>query len=106
DSPYAAPAPPETALRFPGKAALLGDGSFLVSDTAHHELVWLEPDLLTERRRFGTTGDGSSELSEPQGVLVLPAPTAERVGYDVVVADSVHHQVKGLRLADGTWTLL
>lgn len=107
DSPYAAPPPPETALRFPGKAAVLGDGSFLVSDTAHHELVWLELDLVTERRRFGgANAAGEAQLAEPQGVLVLPAATAERVGYDVVVADSVHHQVKGLRLADGSWTLL
>ncbi|KRF28187.1 NHL domain-containing thioredoxin family protein [Phycicoccus sp. Soil802] len=100
DSPYAAPPAPETALRFPGKAAVLDDGSFLVSDTAHHELVWLEPDLVTERRRF------REDLAEPQGVLVLPTATADRVGYDVVVADSVHHQVKGLRLADGEWILL
>ena len=53
DSPYAAPPPAETALRFPGKVAVLPDGSFLVSDTAHHEIVWLESDLVTERRRFG-----------------------------------------------------
>ena len=112
DSPYAAPEPAETALRFPGKVAALPDGSFVVSDTTHHEIVWLEPDLVTERRRFsgtsGTSGtaDGNDELAEPQGVLVLPSATAERVGYDVVVADSVHHQVKGLRLSDGTWTVL
>ena len=105
NSPYAAPAPAQTALRFPGKAAALPDGSFLVSDTAHHELVWLEPDLETERRRFADTNE-SGPLNEPQGVLVLPADTAERVGYDVVVADSVNHRILGLRLADGTWTVL
>ena len=97
DSPYAAPPPPETALRFPGKAAVLPDGSFVVSDTAHHEVVHLEADLVTERARFG----GPGVLNEPQGVLVLPGEVADRVGYDVVVADSVNHQVKGLRLADG-----
>ena len=102
DSPYVVPTPEQTALRFPGKAATLPDGSFLVSDTTHHEVVWLEPDLATERRRFG----GAGALNEPQGVLVLPPETAQRVGYDVVVADSVHHQVKGLRLADGSWTVL
>jgi thiol-disulfide isomerase/thioredoxin len=102
DSPYAAPPPPETALRFPGKAAVLADGSLIVSDTAHHELVHLEPDLVTERARFG----GAGMLNEPQGVLVLPPETAARVGYDVVVADSVNHQVTGLRLADGTLTVL
>jgi thiol-disulfide isomerase/thioredoxin len=102
DSPYAAPPPPETALRFPGKAAVLPDGSFLVSDTAHHEVVQLEADLVTERARFG----GPGVLNEPQGVLALPVETAARVGYDVVVADSVNHQVKGLRLADGSFTVL
>ena len=102
DSPYAAPEPAETALRFPGKAAALPDGSFVVSDTTHHEVVWLEPDLVTERGRFG----GGGELNEPQGVLVLPEETAQRVGYDVVVADSVNHRVLGLRLADGSWTVL
>ncbi len=106
-SPYAAPPPTQTALRFPGKAAALPDGSFLVSDTAHHQLVWLEDDLVTERRRFGA--DSASEplrLNEPQGVLALPPATAERVGYDVVLADSVNHRVVGLRLADGRWTVL
>jgi thiol-disulfide isomerase/thioredoxin len=102
DSPYAAPPPAATALRFPGKVASLSDGSLLVSDTAHHEVVWLEPDLATERRRFG----GPDVLDEPQGVLVLPDDAARRVGYDVVVADSVNHQVKGLRLSDGRWTVL
>jgi thiol-disulfide isomerase/thioredoxin/DNA-binding beta-propeller fold protein YncE len=102
DSPYVVPTPEQTALRFPGKAAVMADGSFLVSDTTHHEVVWLEPDLVTERRRFGGPGD----LNEPQGVLVLPPDTAQRVGYDVVVADSVNHQVKGLRVADGSWTVL
>jgi len=102
DSPYAAPPPPETALRFPGKAAVLPDRSFLVSDTTHHEVVHLGADLVTEHARFG----GPGVLNEPQGVLVLPAETAQRVGYDVVVADSVNHQVKGLRLGDGSFTVL
>jgi thiol-disulfide isomerase/thioredoxin/sugar lactone lactonase YvrE len=102
DSPYAASAPPATRLRFPGKVAVLADGSFVVSDTAHHEVVWLEADLETERARFGGVG----VLDEPQGVLALPGEVAARVGYDVVVADSVNHQVKGLRLADGAWTVL
>ena len=102
DSPYAAPAPAETALRFPGKVAALPDGSFLASDTAHHEVVWLEPDLVTERRRFG----GPGRLNEPQGVLALPQQTVERVGYDAVVADSVNHRIVGLRLSDGAFTVL
>ena len=88
-----------TALRFPGKAAALPDGSFLVSDTAHHQLVHLEADLVTERARIG--GDGHVQRAAGRARRCLPRSPA-RVGYDVVVADSVHHQVKGVRLADGS----
>jgi thiol-disulfide isomerase/thioredoxin len=105
DGPYVAPPAPATALRFPGKVVALAD-SFLVSDTAHHQLVELEADLTTERRRIGTGSrglrdGGAPEFSEPQGLVVLPAGVAAGVGYDVVVADSVNHALRGLRLADG-----
>lgn len=94
NSPYVTPDSATTQLRFPGKIAAHPDGSFLVSDTAHHEVVWFEADLSTERARF----DG---FNEPQGVLVLPPEVAARVGYDVVVADSVNHQIRSIRLSDG-----
>lgn len=97
DGPYVPPEPVATALRFPGKLAAVGDGSYLVSDTAHHQVVHLEGDLDTERARYGT----SQTLDAPQGVLVLPAEVAERVGYDVLVADSVRHQILSIRLSDG-----
>jgi thiol-disulfide isomerase/thioredoxin len=97
DAPYVPPPAQATALRFPGKAIALPDGSFLVSDTAHHQLVHLEADLDTERARIG----GPDHFQEPQGLVLLPPDVATRVGYDVVVADSVNHQVKGVRLADG-----
>lgn len=97
DAPYVPPPAPATALRFPGKAIALLDGSFLVSDTAHHQLVHLEADLDTERARIG----GPNHFQEPQGLVLLPPGVAARVGYDVVVADSVNHQIKGVRLADG-----
>jgi thiol-disulfide isomerase/thioredoxin len=96
DAPYSPPPAPATALRFPGKAVALLDGSFLVSDTAHHELVQLEADLDIERARIG----GPAHFQEPQGLALLPPEVASRVGYDVVVADSVNHQIKGVRLAD------
>lgn len=95
DSPYAPPPPPVSALRFPGKVAAVGDGSFVMSDTAHHQVVHLESDLVTERARWGGPGD----FDEPQGVLVLPPHIADRVGLDVLVADSVHHQVRGISFA-------
>ena len=95
NGPYAPPPLQQSALRFPGKVALLPDGSFVVSDTAHHQVVQLEADLETERRRWG----GPGVFDEPQGVLLLPTEVAARVGYDVLVADSVNHQVKGISLS-------
>jgi thiol-disulfide isomerase/thioredoxin len=99
DSPYVAPPEPATALRFPGKVIALPGGTFLVSDTAHHQLVELEPDLLTERRRIGTGERGlvdgaAPRFSEPLGLLLLPDG-------DVLVADSVNHALRRVRLADG-----
>jgi thiol-disulfide isomerase/thioredoxin len=98
DDPYVAPALPETALRFPGKAVALTDGSFIVSDTTNHQVVHLEADLETERARWG----GQGVLNEPQGVLLAPAEVAGRLGVDLLVADSVNHQVKGVRFSDGS----
>ena len=96
NAPYAPPPPPASALRFPGKVAILPDGSFVVSDTAHHQVVQLAPDLETEHRRWG----GAAEFDEPQGVLRLPDEVAAEVGYDLLVADSVNHQIKGISLSD------
>ncbi|HEY0815155.1 MAG TPA: NHL domain-containing thioredoxin family protein [Pseudonocardia sp.] len=102
DGPYVAPPEPATALRFPGKVIALPGGTFLVSDTAHHQLVELAPDLVTERRRIGTGVRGfvdgpAPRFSEPQGLLLLP-------GGDVLVADSVNHAVRRVRWADGAVT--
>jgi thiol-disulfide isomerase/thioredoxin len=98
DDPYVPPPAPDTALRFPGKAVALPDGSFVVSDTADHEVVHLEDDLETERARWG----GEGVLNEPQGVVLATPDVAERLGIDLLVADSVNHQVKGIRFSDGS----
>jgi thiol-disulfide isomerase/thioredoxin len=107
DGPYVPPPAPATALRFPGKVIALPGGTFLVSDTAHHQLVELEADLVTERRRIGTGErgftDSPARFAEPQGLLLLPEPVA---GYDVVVADTVNHALRGVRLSDGAVTTL
>ncbi len=104
DGPYVAPPEPATRLRFPGKVIALPAGTFLVSDTAHHQLVELEADLVTEVRRIGTGERGfrdgaSPQFNEPQGLALLPDG-------DVVVADSVNHAVRRVRLADGAVTTL
>ncbi|MBD2760457.1 redoxin domain-containing protein [Yimella sp. cx-573] len=97
DSPYVPPSVDSTQLRFPGKIARLADGSFVVSDTSHHQVVHLASDLQTELARFGAPG----EFNEPQGVCVLPSDAAARLGYDLLVADTVNHRIVSIRLQDG-----
>ncbi|WP_428962716.1 NHL domain-containing thioredoxin family protein [Micromonospora fluostatini] len=108
DGPYVPPAEPETTLRFPGKAVALPGGNLLVSDSARHSLVELEPDGETVVRRIGAGHrgrvDGPAEaatFSEPQGLCLLPPQVAEIAGYDLVVADTVNHLLRGVRLATG-----
>jgi thiol-disulfide isomerase/thioredoxin len=86
----------QTALRFPGKAARLADGTILVSDTRRQSLAVLTADLETVARRIG-----GGEFAEPQGVLLLPPAVAAEVGYDVIVADTGDHVLSGVRLETG-----
>ncbi|MFF9075559.1 NHL domain-containing thioredoxin family protein [Streptomyces sp. NPDC014735] len=106
DGPYVPPEPVATHLRFPGKALLLPDGGFLVSDTTRHRLVELEADGETVRRHVGTGdrgyADGAADearFSEPQGLAVLPDGR-------IAVADTVNHAVRALDRATGTVTTL
>ncbi|TDC71774.1 redoxin domain-containing protein [Micromonospora sp. KC606] len=108
DGPYVPPAEPETTLRFPGKAVVLDGGTLLVSDSARHSLVELAPDGEELLRRIGSgvrgRADGpagTASFAEPQGLCLLPAHTAEIAGYDLVVADTVNHLLRGVRLATG-----
>lgn len=108
DGPYVAPEPVVRDLRFPGKVLPLATGNFLVSDTGHHRLVEMGPDLTTVVRTIGAGGKGSldgtaetAQFNEPQGLALLPAELAAEVGYDVVVADSVNHLLRGVTLATG-----
>ena len=97
DTPYVPPPARESALSFPGKLVALPDGSVIVSDTAHHQVVHLEGDLETERARWGS----AEVFNEPQGLLLLPETVAAEVGCDLLVADSVNHQVSSVRFSDG-----
>ena len=108
DGPYVAPPAPDTALRFPGKAIALPGGTFLVSDSGHHSLVELAADGETPLRRIGDGGRGlvdgdaaTARFNEPQGLCLLPPEVSDRVGYDLVVADTVNHALRGVRLRDG-----
>ncbi|MFC7342600.1 NHL domain-containing thioredoxin family protein [Saccharopolyspora griseoalba] len=107
DGPYVPPPAPETTLRFPGKVLPLPDGGLLVSDSANHSLVEFAADGETVLRRIGTGARGwadgaEPQFSEPAGLTLLPAEVAARAGYDVVVADTVNHLLRGLRLSDGS----
>ncbi|MDG6101155.1 NHL domain-containing thioredoxin family protein [Dactylosporangium aurantiacum] len=110
DAPHSAPkADDATVLRFPGKALALPDGHFLVADSTHQSLVELDADNETLIRRIGTgqrgRKDGTEpEFSEPGGLCLLPPHVAEVAGYDVVVADTVNHLLRGLKLATGEVT--
>ena len=128
--PYVAPEPTSGTLRFPGKALFLpagrgsaGDasaaphGSWLVTDTGHHRVLELGTDFKTVLATFGTGAKGyadgpaagdlaTAEFNEPQGLVLLPEDLAAKVGYDVVIADSVNHRLRGLSLQDGKATTL
>ncbi|HEY8533815.1 MAG TPA: NHL domain-containing thioredoxin family protein [Micromonospora sp.] len=109
--PYVPPATPATALRFPSKALTLDGGGFLVADTARHSLVELAPDGETVIRRIGSgergRADGppaQAQFAEPQGICALPPRVAAIAGYDLVVADTANHTLRGVRLATGEVT--
>ncbi len=91
DGPYTPPAPQSTTLRFPAKAIGYGDG-LLVADAGHHQLVELELDGETIRRRIGTgrrghRGGDDPEFAEPNGLTRLP-------GGDILVADTANHVLR------------
>ena len=87
-------------------------GSWLVTDTGHHRLVELGTDFQTVLGTYGsgTKGyadgpaagdDAAARFNEPQGLVLLPEDVAAKAGYDVVIADSVNHRLRGLSLTDG-----
>ncbi|MGP9487277.1 NHL domain-containing thioredoxin family protein [Glutamicibacter sp. AOP38-B1-38] len=108
DGPYVAPEAREGDLRFPGKAIALENGNFLVGDSGHHRLVELGNDLSTVVRTIGTgvkgyaDGDAdTAQFNELQGLTILPAELAAKVGYDVIVADTVNHRLRSVNLSTG-----
>lgn len=125
--PYVAPEATSGTLRFPGKALFLpagrgtseaeasDAGTWLVTDTGHHRLVELGTDFQTVLRTYGSGTRGyadgpaagvdsvtpTARFNEPQGLVLLPEDVAAKAGYDVVIADSVNHRLRGLSLAEG-----
>lgn len=108
DGPYVAPASTSGTLRFPAKAIALPSGNLLVADAGHHSLAELAPDGETLVRRIGSGerglldgGPDEARFSEPNGLCLVPEDLRPSLGYDVVVADTVNHALRGVRLFDG-----
>jgi thiol-disulfide isomerase/thioredoxin len=105
DHPYRPPVAKPGTFRFPAKAIRYAD-SLLVADAGHHQIVQTELDGATVRRRFGSGNRGAAagefaEFSEPNGLALVPPELADRLGFDVLVADTGNHRLAGLRLSDG-----
>jgi thiol-disulfide isomerase/thioredoxin len=113
-TPHRADQPVEsTLLRFPAKAVLLpaarsgrSADSLLIADAGSHRI--LETDLCarTLLRSIGSGRRGRDDgaapsFADPGALALLPPEVAGVVGYDVVVADTANHLLRGLRLADG-----
>ncbi|MFC4615835.1 NHL domain-containing thioredoxin family protein [Cellulomonas algicola] len=108
DGPYVPPAPTAGTLRFPAKAVALPGGSLLVADAGHHALTEVAADGSTLLRRLGSGerglvdgGPDDARFSEPNGLALVPDHLRDSLGYDVLVADTVNHALRGVRLADG-----
>ncbi|WP_415645634.1 NHL domain-containing thioredoxin family protein [Stackebrandtia soli] len=106
--PHVAPKTADTLLRFPGKAIRLPGGTLMATDSARHRLVELDADGGSIVRVIGDgergDRDGAPDVarfSEPQGLCVLPATVAARVGYELLVADTVNHRLRGVSLETG-----
>ena len=95
---------PQT-LRFPSKLSVLPDGRLVVSDAGQHRLVVFQPDGSTVDEVIGlgsrgqADGDGeTAQFTEPNGVLALPEEVADEVGYDLLVADTANHLLRGVKV--------
>jgi thiol-disulfide isomerase/thioredoxin len=108
DLPPAAPGTPRATdggpLRFPARIARTLGGELLVVDAGHHRLLVGERPVGSGER--GHVDGLDPSFAAPQGIAVLPADLAARLGYDVVVADTGNHLLRGVRLADGATTTL
>lgn len=109
--PYVPPPATPGTLRFPAKAVALPNGNLLVADAGHHSLAELAPDGQTLVRRIGSGerglvdgGPDDARFSEPNGLCLVPDELRPWLEYDVLVADTVNHALRGVRLSDGAVT--
>ena len=106
--PYVAPAPssPATCASRPRRSRLPA-GGFLVADAGHHAVVELDADAETvvagsaPASAACVDGAATARSTSPTACACCPTDVAAEVGYDVVVADTVNHALRGVTLADG-----
>jgi sugar lactone lactonase YvrE len=93
-------APPDTPLRFPGKA--LADertGRLFVSDTGHNRIVVADLDGAV-RRVIGAGGEGRDDGTAERATFAQPQGLA-LVGEQLYVADTGNHLIRVVDLASG-----
>lgn len=107
-------AAPETDAPYvqPGKAVILRDGRLVISESGRHRLVFADvADPNTPLGFLGTGGRGlvdgtQPQFNEPYGLVELPSDVARDVGYDVVIADSANHALRGWNIGENTVTTI
>jgi hypothetical protein len=100
DGPYVAPELPDRTFHFPAKVIQIED-SLLIADAGSHRIIQTKLDAETVVYTYGTGERGLKDgkqamFSEPNGLCVLPNEIANQVGYDIVIADTVNHALRGI----------
>ena len=82
-----------------------------MSDTARHRILQVAEDLNTVLATYGGGEDGekgyadgtgtTARFNEPQGLALVPAELREKLGYDVLITDTVNHRLRSLNLRTG-----
>jgi len=101
-----------TLLRFPAKVIEFA-GKLLVADAARHRIVLMDENGEQILETIGNSNRGINDgdfekatFSEPNGLCVLPSHISDRVGFQVVVADTVNHALRGIDFTNRKVTTL
>ena len=95
-----------TLLRFPAKVIEF-DGKLLVADAARHRIALMNLNGEEIIETIGSSHRGLKDgdfdkamFSEPNGLCILPPHIQVQVGYQIVVADTVNHALRGIDFAN------
>lgn len=115
---YVAPEPGDSPFRQPGKVSIIpadlraafNGSDLLVSNSGAHTLIAVSSTALDVPRAILGSGDRGradgfipdAEFAEPYGTVFVDGVIAERLGVDLVVADTANHLLRGIRVSDGT----